>query len=532
MSDCGMHNIVDLFNLAVQYHQGSDLARAEPLYRQILQSDPNHVSVLNNLAALLLKRGQLDEAIACLRLALRVQPDYAMGHINLGNALKDRGQWSEAVQSYRQAARIAPHMPEAHYNLGNALLEEGNFVEAGAAFRQALLINPDHAETHYNLGNALGCQGLLAEASASYRQAIRLRPNYVDAHINLGNVLKDQRRFAEGTECYRQAMRVAAESDAGQRMALWNLSCLRLLLGDYEGAWPGYEQRWTEHGSEQGLFQQPRWHGKNVLVTSEHAFGDTIQFARYLPLIQREGGNVFLGCHPALFGLMTGILGAHKVVPARGPWPPSDIHIQLLSLPGIFGTTLATVPAEVPYLKPDSQRVVHWSHEISSGASGSELKIGIVWQGSMTIKGDRRSCSLSQFEGLAQVPGVRLVSLQVGPGTEQIASFPFPVMDLGSHFDRNSLADLAAAMVNLDLIITVDTAAAHLAGALAVPVWTLLSYVPDWRWLLDREDSPWYPTMRLFRQNHWGDWSDVFERIAAAFPSFSPISQKRADSGP
>jgi tetratricopeptide (TPR) repeat protein len=527
-----MHNIVDLFNLAVRHHQGGDLARAEALYRQILQSDPNHVSVLNNLAALLLTRGQVDDSIACLRQALRVQPDYAMGHVNLGNALKDRGQWSEAVQSYRQAARINARMPEAHYNLGNALVEEGNFAEAGAAFRQALLLNSHHAETHYNLGNTLGYQGLLDEAAASYGQAIRLQPNYVDAHINLGNVLKDQRRFAEAAECYRQAMRVATESDAGQRMALWNLSCLRLQLGDYEGAWPGYEQRWTQHGIEQTYFRNPRWQGKNILVTSEHAFGDTIQFARYLPLIQRDGGNVFLGCHPALFGLMARTFGADKVVAAQGPWPPSDIHIQLLSLPGIFGTTLATVPAEIPYLKPDPERVVHWSHEITSGVPGSELKIGIVWQGSLTIKGDRRSCSLSQFEGLARAPGVRLVSLQVGPGTEQIASVPFPVMDLGSRFDRNSLDDLAAAMVNLDLIITVDTAAAHLAGALAVPVWTLLSFVPDWRWLMDREDSPWYPTMRLFRQNRWGDWSDVFERGATAVSLFCLASKKRADNHP
>ena len=254
--------------------------------------------------------------------------------------------------------------------------------------------------------------------------------------------------------------------------------------------------------------------------------------SRYLPLIQREGGNVFLGCHPALFGLMTGILGADKVVPARGPWPPSDIHIQLLSLQGIFGTTLATVPAEVPYLKPDSQRGVHWSHEISSGASGSESKIGIVWQGSMTIKGDLCSCSLSQFEGFVQVPGVRLVSLQVGLGTEQIASVPFPVMDLGSHFDRNSLADLAAAMVNLDLIITVDTASSGFGRSVGGAGLDPVVLCAGWRWLLDREDSPWYPTMRLFRQNHWEDWPDVFERIAAAFRSFSPILQKRADSGP
>ncbi len=454
MSDGHMDNIVDIFNRAVRLHQSGDLSQAEPLYYQILQSEPNHVSALNNLAALFLKQGKLDDAIESLRRALRVQPDYAMGHINLGNALKDRGQWSEAMQCYRQAAHINPRMPEAHYNLGNALVEEGYYAEAGAAFRQALLINPHHAETHYNLGNALGYQGLLDEAAASYRQAIGLRPAFVDAHINLGNVLKDQRRLTEAAECYRQAMRVTTESDAGQRKALWNLSCLRLLLGDYEGAWPGFEQRWTQHGIELDFSQKSRWQGKSILVTSEHAFGDTIQFARYLPLIRRGGGNAFLGCHPALFGLMAETFGPDKVVPAQGPLPPCDIHMQLLSLPGIFGTTLTTVPAQVPYLKVDPSHIGRWRKELACAtppvAAGSN--IGIVWQGSMTIKGDRRSCQFSQFEPLADIPESSLVSLQVGRGDRTKSPvLLFPIVDLGSRFDKNSLDDLAAAIVESGL---------------------------------------------------------------------------------
>ena len=295
-------------------------------------------------------------------------------------------------------------------------------------------------------------------------------------------------------------------------MALWNLACLRLLLGEYAAAWPGYEQRWTQPGSGQSSFQLPQWKDNVVLVTSDQALGDTIQFARYLPLIQKRGGNVVFGCQPALAGLMAGLVGADKVIAQPGPLPACDMHMQLLSLPGIFGTTLATIPKDIPYLHAKRELVERWRGEIRRGEN--RFQVGIVWQGSMTIKGDRRSCHLSQFAPLAEIPNVSLVSLQVGAATAEIAGAAFPIVDLGSRFDKNSLDDLAAVIANLDLVVTVDTAAAHLAGALGVSVWTLLQFVPDWRWLLDRDDSPWYPTMRLFRQKRWGDWEEVFERVA------------------
>ena len=510
----------DDFTRALQFHQRGDLAQAEASYRDILEADANHVGALNNLAAIFLQQRRFDEACGCLRRAVHIQPDYVLGHINLGNALKELGQWHDAIECYRRATHLNPRSPEAHYNLGCALVEQEEYAEAINAFREALQINPLHAETHYNLANVFGVQGLLDEAVASYREAIRLRPDYIDAHINLGNTLKDQKLFAESAESYRQAVRVAGSGSASERMALWNLACLRLLLGEYAAAWPGYEQRWTQPGSGQSSFQLPQWNDKDVLVTSDQALGDTIQFARYLPLIQTRGGNVVFGCQPALAGLMAGLVGADKVIAQPGPWPACDMHMQLLSLPGIFGTTLATIPKDIPYLHAKHDLVDRWRGEIRRGEN--RFQVGIVWQGSMTIKGDRRSCHLSQFAPLAEIPNVSLVSLQVGAATAEIAGASFPIVDLGSRFDKNSLDDLAAVIANLDLVVTVDTAAAHLAGALGVSVWTLLQFVPDWRWLLDRNDSPWYPTMRLFRQKRWGDWEEVFERVATELECKKP----------
>ena len=279
-------------------------------------------------------------------------------------------------------------------------------------------------------------------------------------------------------------------------------------------------------------FTQPLWDGlplesKTLLVYAEiphQGFGDTLQFVRYVPQIQRSGGKIFLMCQPALLDLLSGIKGVDGLFPIGAPLPPFDVQIALIHLPAVFGTTLATIPSEIPYLKADSQRIKHWKAEINqqlslSGepkatASGRPVfKIGIAWQGSLNQKNDTRSIPLAQFANLAKVPGVRLLSLHLGPGVVQLASAAFPITALGSRFDKSCFSDLAAVLPNLDLVVTVDTAVAHLAGALGVPVWVALTFHPDWRWLLERSDCPWYPTMRLFRQSKLGEWPDVFTRI-------------------
>ncbi len=409
----------------------------------------------------------------------------AEAHNHSGAWFEQQGRLDEAVACYQQALALKPDYAEAHNNLGNVLKEQGKFEEALASYQQALGLKPDYAEVHYNQGVVLKEQGRLTEALASLEHALRLKPDYAEAHSS--------------------------------RALAW------LLAGDFARGWPEYEWRWQCPPFSLPRFGQPLWDGsplggQTILLYAEQGFGDTLQFIRYAPLVKERGGCVLLACPAALIPLLRSSRGIDRLLPQEGPLPPLDVYAPLLSLPRIFSTTLATVPAQVPYLFADAQLSQHWREQLSA-LPGS--KIGIAWQGSPHYRGDRqRSIPLVQFAPLARLPGVRLVSLQKGPGTEQLRDVAnrFPVTDLGSQLDATSGAflDTAAVMEHLNLVITADTVIAHLAGALGVPVWVALPFAPDWRWLLDREESPWYPTVRLFRQQTWGNWPEVFARLTDA----------------
>ncbi len=339
----------------------------------------------------------------------------------------------------------------------------------------------------------------------------------MDALSNLGTIHFARGDLTEAAECYEQALRLAPENGK----VLCNRAYLRLLQGDFERGWRDYEARWSQPGVTMPSLSRPRWEGaplagKTIFVYAEQSLGDSIQFARYLPLVKRQGGFVLFGCQPPLVGLMSRLPAVDRIVTAGEPLPAFDMQVPLLSLPGLFRTTLASIPSTVPYLSADPALVRRWHAEITGHASGPDaVNVGIVWQGRHEHRGDRqRSLPLPLFEGLASIPGVRLWSLQVGVAAAQVATAHFSIIDLGSQFNPLSLEDVAAAMLNLDLVVTVDTGVAHLAGALGVPVWTLLPFMPDWRWLLDRTDSPWYPSMRLFRQRQPGAWPDVLAEVA------------------
>jgi tetratricopeptide (TPR) repeat protein len=522
-------------------------------FRQVLQSQPGHADALLGLGVALAEQGSLADAVASLKAAvhyrpdlarahynlgvalaqlnrpaeaadslsqaLRLQPGYAAPHYALGNLLAAQGKRAEAVASYRAAVRHKPDYAEAYNNLGLALIEERQLAEAVVLLRQGARLRPLAAEAHNNLGLALADLGRFAEAESCFHEALRLAPAYADAHNNLGSCYKEQGRLDEALACYELALLFQPEAASVH----WNRALALLHQGDFERGWAEYEWRWRRAKARPRSFPQPAWDGadpaaRTVLVWMEQGLGDMLQFVRYAELLKRRGATVLVECPAFLHPLLSRCRGIDRLLAEGETLPAFDAHVPLLSLPHRCRTTLADVPAEVPYLFADEGRVERWRQEL---APLGGFRIGICWQGNRHHQWDHfRSFPVGQFAPLAALPGVRLVSLQKGPGAEQLKQLGgrFAVVGLDSEQDAATAAlmDTAAVMKNLDLVITTDTAIAHLAGGLGVPVWVALAAVCDWRWLRGRNDSPWYPTMRLFRQTTLGDWDGVFRRMTAA----------------
>jgi tetratricopeptide (TPR) repeat protein len=505
-------------NLGLLFLQQGRLDAAKQCFEQALRHHAKDADAENNLGVVLREKQRLDEAAACFHRALTLTPTHAGAHNNLGRVCEDRGYLEEAAARYRLALCYQPQNAAFHNNLGNALTILSRANDALPCYQQAVQLQPAEPVYHSNLANALTLLGRPEEAEICCRQALRLRPNYADARHNLAITLAAQGKFEQALTDNEEALRLEPEH-AGARncRALW-----RLQSGDFTNGWAEYEWRWKVRGVKRREFAEPAWDGtplggRTILLYAEQVLGDTIQFIRYAPLVQARGGKVTVECQPSLVRLLASCSGIDHLAPRGAALPAFDVQAALLSLPGILETTLETAPAKVPYLSPDSGLVASWRTELGNSPG---FKIGIAWQGSATFAGDRmRSAPLRHFAALARVPGVRLYSLQKGPARDQIRAVArdFAVVDLGSTLDETAGAfrDTAAVMQNLDLVISTDTSIAHLAGALGVPVWVALSLGPDWRWLRDRDDSPWYPSMRLFRQARAHDWDEVFQRMEA-----------------
>jgi len=463
--------------------------------------------------------GRLEEAADIYRQILAVAPDQAQAWHLLGLVARQWGELDLAVQYMGRAVELEPGYAEAHSNLGDAWQQWGELARAEGCFRRAVQLKPQFVEAHYNLGNVLKQSGRLEEAERSYRQVLELAPEYVNAHNNLGHALYEQGRYDEAGEFFRRAQ----ELDPNHAEAHGNLSHLLLLKGDFEAGWREYEWRWKSRDLRPREFEQPRWNGgplagRTILLHAEQGLGDTIQFVRYAPFLKSVGAQVFLECPAALKRLLASCDGIDRLIGLGEDLPAFDVHAPLLSLPGIFRTTLETIPEKVPYLHADPSLVNSWRGKLA-GERG--FRIGINWRGRSGVGSFvLRDVPLSCFTGLAALPGVLLISLQQGEGRQELAGAgeQVQIVDLGANIDQEhgAFMDTAAIMKNLDLVITSDTSIPHLAGALGVPVWLALPFVPDWRWQLAREDSPWYPTMRLFRQTSAGDWAKVFEEMRAA----------------
>ena len=470
--------------------------------------------------------GRLQEAGMLCEEVLQFQPDHPGAHLLLGNLAQTGGRLDGAEAHYRQVLRTNPDSVEACNNLGVVLQAQGKLEAAVACYQQALILQPTYADVHHNLGNVLQEQGKLEAAVACYQQALILKPTYAEVHNNLGNVLEEQGKLEAAVLCYRQALALKPS----YAMAHWNLALALLHAGSFEQGFREYEWRWQAEKflkrNARVVRSQPFWDGsdfrkKTLLLFAEQGYGDTIQFIRYVPLVAKRGGRVIVACQPELVSLLASVSGIAQVLNDKERLADFDIHAPLLSLPLAFATTLDTVPAQIPYIIADRSRVEVWRERLRTNRK--TLNVGVAWAGHPLFMNDhnrKRSCPFSMFASLAKVRNVNFYSLQKGEA-EKVASEPpegMAFIDMTAFL--NDFADTAALINNLDLVISIDTAVAHLAGAMGKPVWTLLPYVPDWRWLSDRDDSPWYPTMRLFRQERPGDWPGVFARVAGELSLF------------
>ena len=483
-------------------------------YQRALEIKPAYPEAYNNLGLALYEKGQSDKAIICYQKALKLNPLYYDAYYNLGILYQETENFDEAITCYQKAVEIDPHPPEAYNNLGLALYEKRDIDEAIVYFQRALQINPDYPEAYNNLGNALRIKGQSDEALDCYQKALEINPNYPEAYNNLGNILKEKGNIDEALACFDKALRIQPDFAS----AHWNKALAFLLSGDFKQGWKEYPWFWRVKGVIPRNYNQPVWDGSNIneariFLYAEQGFGDTIQFIRYIPLVARRFKEVIIECQEELVSLVKNIKEICIVIPKGEGIPEFDVHCSLLMLPVIFDTSLESIPADVPYITVDPNISLKWHGKLQGDTS--QLKIGLGWAGGHTGRTlHERSCSLDLFSVLGEFNNISFYNLQKGEAAEQAKS-PLEGMKIIDFMDEISdFEDTAGLIENLDLVISVDTAVAHLAGALGKPVWTLLSYAADWRWMLNRDDSPWYPTMRLFRQLSMGDWKSVIAQVA------------------
>ncbi len=490
------------------------LAEAEAVCRQILQAQPNVPEAEHLLGVIAHQNGRLGEAIEHVRRAAELAPQVALFHANLGEMLRLSGRPKLAADAARRALAIEPKMAMALSNLGVAYYELKDYEEAARAQRQAIAAKPDFAEAHSNLGNALHALRRFDEAVAAYRRAIELNPNYASAWANLGTTLHHSGEFDEGMIALRRAIALAP----GHANAHSGLGILLLMRGDFGEGWDEYEWRLRSTERKGRRFPENPWQGdslagKHIYVEAEQGFGDTLHFARYIPLLAARAGPITLRVHQQLVTLLRESLPGITVLGDRGDPAPYQCDAVLLSLPRLFRTRLETIPANVPYLRAPADAARRWKKRLDKMKG---FKVGVIWAGNPEHVNDtRRSIDLTLLAPIFAVSDASFATLQFGERAADLTKLNLrigAIDNLAPEF--GDFSETAGAVEALDLVITVDTSVAHLAGALGKPVWVLLPWVSDWRWMLGREDCPWYPTMRLFRQRRSEEWADVIARVA------------------
>ncbi|KAH0419665.1 tetratricopeptide repeat protein [Paraburkholderia fungorum] len=550
---------------AVALQQNGALAEAEELYREILELKPRHFDALQLLGSLALQAGRVQEGIEFLKKALAINAKQAPLHSNLAYALNALQRFDEALASADRALALQSGFPDALNNRGNAQAGLNLPLEALNSFDRALASAPDFAPAWNNRACVLRDLGRAADALASCDHALALQPGYPDAWSNRGNALSDLNRPHEARESYQRALELApAFADAWNNLGLtqvdlnehaqalhsyeraltvnpaaaethWNRSLCLLQLGQLEAGWAEYEWRWERSRikASRRTFAQPLWlgnfsiDGKTILLHAEQGLGDTLQFCRYAKTVSKLGAKVVLEVPRELMRLMSTLDGVNQLIEAGHALPPFDCHCPLLSLPLACKTDLASIPSKTPYLFADPQASREWHERIAAPAQKC-LNVGLVWAGgnrphvAELRKNDaRRSITFERLAPILDVPNVRFFSLQKGPAARQLQhdDSHLDVIDYTEELD--DFADTAALVANLDLVISVDTSTAHLAGALDKPVWILNRFDTCWRWMLERTDTPWYAQAKLFRQPALGDWDSVIRNVRDALVELS-----------
>jgi Flp pilus assembly protein TadD len=541
--EAGPHNAAAWCNLGMLLAGLGRDGQAEQCLRRAAALAPGDAGALACLGALLDKGGRAQEAEPCLRQVLVLAPAHVGAHCNLGLLLARTGRHAESEESYRRAIALDGRCAAAHANLGLLLGALGRDAEAERHLRAAVALDPAATEVHSNLANLLAKLERLDEAEGLYRQAIALRPDAPAAYANLAAMLAQCGREAEAERYFRRALARAP----GHALARLNLGYLLLAQGRLGEAWDFHESRCDptlpNPGTVAPALKFARWQGqplagKSLLVWPEQGLGDEIQFCRYVPLLKAQGArHITWVCKAPLKPLLETLDGVDTILTGDAAQiPDHDYWTFPLSLPRHAATTLATIPAQPPYLSARPERALHWAQRMPGQAlPGHELRVGLVWRGNPDNPNDadRSLPDLAVLAPLWSVTGVRFISLQKGPGEDQARNPPpaQPLTHLGSEIA--DFGDSAAIVHGLDLLITVDSAIAHVAGALAKPCWVLLpAHKTDWRWLQERSDSPWYPRhMRLFRQRRRGRWDEVVQQILAALIALTQLRAAAADAG-
>ena len=563
-----MNEPQNLLDRALQLHQSGQVQAALELYNRVLPSQPGNAQLLYLAGTANLQVGQMEQGIECIRRSLAISPDNPAAHNNIGRALQVLGRGDEALASYDQALALRPDHAEAWYNRGvapqalgrsdealasydRALALKPDFAEAcndrGIALQslmrwdealascdRALAIRPDYAEVHYNRGGALHELTRLDEALASYDKALVLKPDYAEAHNNRGVALHELMRLDEALTSFDQAL--AAKPDFAR--AWCNKSYVLLHMGNFEG-WELLEWRFKMVKSQ---FSQPHWlgeeklEGKTILLHAEEGIGDAVQFCRYAKTLHGLGAKVFLEVQRPLVGLLQGLEGVSGVIERGQARPAFDYHCPLLSLPWALRDTLTSIPYPTPYLHADEAKTRYWQTRIGSGR---KLKVGIAWSGGLRpgkpewrVVNERRNIPLGDFCRALNGVDAEFFSLQKGEEAEgelRLRQLEYwPRRNFHNFMDENrDFSDTAAIMANMDVIISVCTSTAHVAAALGKPTWVLLKFDADWRWLLDRDDSPWYQSVKLYRQSEDRRWEPVLRRVAADLARLADSSGTR-----